>query len=538
MSKENADYEILYGELEIKYDELSLTYEEFKETSKMYEKELEDEVEYLNKQVDSLSKKNEKLTLEKDTMKSKNDQNMKEVEAELEKVKKENKNLELINKKVTRRITEMEIENDEFENSKRISDITICELEDQANNIMEKLAILQTESETVKELDQSLIDDQRINQRDTESEQERLREKNSDIQNRFVPKEDDKKLVKYHRKTKSGVRNFQLENKENIKNQVNDSSKKEKRKNNGYMTDVLGQNSDLNMFSNQKNVEASSKKQIDRSNILIDLDKSICNNMNTDKMGDMLKNKEKAEKGRTKFLKRYITDSTKNVLSLMNSMSMNKLSTEKINQSQYNEPGTPIKRSDSQAGLDTNIFAENILEKSYHMEEVNLSEINSNAFSKSESISYTDNTKSINMSKDYGFRDTRKPNKNYIQIKETQKNLEKATKKQKKLGTHASQSYLINGILKNETFVSLNKSNISSSHSSKSFGIKEQTDTSIAKSNISIASKKSDLIKTVTNSQKNGKRNIVKMVGIQDMIAAIDNKIGSLKTTCTIIPKK
>jgi len=136
--------------------------------------------------------------------------------------------------------------------------------------------------------------------------------------------------------------------------------------------------------------------------------------MITDKMGDMLKNSEKADKGRTKFLKRYIIDSSKNVLSLFDRKGADKISTEKINQSQHNELGTPIKRCESKQGLDTNIFATNILEQSYDLSEVNLSEINSNAFSKSESNSIIDNTKSINMSKDYGFRDNRITSKKFL----------------------------------------------------------------------------------------------------------------------------
>ena len=56
----------------------------------------------------------------------------------------------------------MEIAETEFENSKRITDSTIIELEDHANEIMEKLTILQLENEDVKENDKSLIQNLRI----------------------------------------------------------------------------------------------------------------------------------------------------------------------------------------------------------------------------------------------------------------------------------------------------------------------------------------------------------------------------------------
>lgn len=175
------DYELLYKDIEIKYYELSLEYDEFKETSKMYESEMEDEIDYLNKKQSSLETKYERLLKDKDTLKVKSDSKYLSLESDYEKLKKEFSKHKETGKRAKRKLTELEILNEEYENSKRISDTTIIELESEANKIMEKLTIIQMESEMHKESEHVEIENLRITLRDSESELEKLRQKNEEI---------------------------------------------------------------------------------------------------------------------------------------------------------------------------------------------------------------------------------------------------------------------------------------------------------------------------------------------------------------------
>lgn len=201
---EEVNYKELYDQKCLQFNELNSEYEEFKEISKMYEEELQKDLDTANETIKENCKKYDILKERTDKKILSLNEEVYYFTKELDKHLKKNEQLSGQLGSTKKQQITLEIENDDYDNQFRVKNAFCEDLERRSDEILERLAILQQESEEGKE--KSAEEIQRLKQQITETENElniiRLKGQRMETQESYIssitktPQKNSKKEVK------------------------------------------------------------------------------------------------------------------------------------------------------------------------------------------------------------------------------------------------------------------------------------------------------------------------------------------------------